>query len=319
LALDGWGYPHIAYYATTTGNLKYAHSDGAGWNIETVDWRADVGRYASLALDDSGYPHISYFDATLARLNHAQKNAAGWQIEIADSAGGEHCSLALDAQGCPHISYLFGWDVRYAHRSDLGEWSSESIGNTGMWPGPTSLALDEYDSPRIGYQWTPGAIWPCTRYAYKDSGWHTEVVTAFGSQICLALGPTGRPHLTWALCAWEPPPVLKYACADAFPIVLSSEVVDGELVLEWGEEPWASAYWVYGASNQAHFSPGFFPGYQNRLAVLAPIYTTWSSPSGIGDPNNNWTYMVLAVNAAEEELCRSNRVGEWDFLITWSD
>jgi hypothetical protein len=41
--------------------------------------------------------------------------------------------------------------------------------------------------------------------------------------------------------------------------------------------------------------------------------TTWSSPNGIGDPDNNWTYLVIAVDETEAELAHSNRVEEQDF------
>jgi hypothetical protein len=75
----------------------------------------------------------------------------------------------------------------------------------------------------------------------------------------------------------------------------------------------AASYWVYGADNQAYFEPGFSPGYLYRLATLSPIATSWSSANGVGDPDHNWTYLVLAVDAGEQELIRSNRVGEFDF------
>jgi hypothetical protein len=41
--------------------------------------------------------------------------------------------------------------------------------------------------------------------------------------------------------------------------------------------------------------------------------TTSSSPNGIGYPGSDWTYLVMAVDATEQELARSNRVGEDDF------
>ena len=55
------------------------------------------------------------------------------------------------------------------------------------------------------------------------------------------------------------------------------------------------------------------------MAVLSPLFQTWSSAIGIGDPNANWTYLVLAVDNAEQELRRSNRVGEQDFGTALSD
>jgi hypothetical protein len=40
---------------------------------------------------------------------------------------------------------------------------------------------------------------------------------------------------------------------------------------------------------------------------------TWSTPAGVGDPDSNWSNLVLPVDAAEQELCRSNRAGEHTF------
>ena len=74
LALDAAGIiPHISYFDTTNGTLKYAYgdaADAAGWNIATL-FAVDAGpilRYtegnSSIALDANGYPHISYYDGT---------------------------------------------------------------------------------------------------------------------------------------------------------------------------------------------------------------------------------------------------------------
>lgn len=99
----------------------------------------------------------------------------------------------------------------------------------------------------------------------------------------------------------------------SFAFRLAGEISGGDFLLEW--TPWlgVSQYWVYGSDNQPHFSPGFAPGYEHRVAVLPPAFTTWSSSNGVGDPDNNWTYLVIAVDATEQELCHSNRIGEHDF------
>jgi hypothetical protein len=96
-------------------------------------------------------------------------------------------------------------------------------------------------------------------------------------------------------------------------LTLSGHLAGSELVLDWTAWPGASLYWVCGASNHAYFLPGFAPGYQHRLAVVSPLVRTWSSGNGVGDPDSNWTYMILAVDAGEQELGRSNRFGEHDF------
>lgn len=65
IALDDCGNPHISYYDSTEGTLKYAHWTGSAWHIEAVDdvGQGGVGYIAwdtSIALDRLGYPHISY-------------------------------------------------------------------------------------------------------------------------------------------------------------------------------------------------------------------------------------------------------------------
>ena len=90
--------------------------------------------------------------------------------------------------------------------------------------------------------------------------------------------------------------------------------LDGEdAVLTWSSLTGISAYWVYGASNDVYFQPGFAPGYDNRLATLPSSTTSWSSSAGVGDPDNNMTYVIIAVSATELQLGQTNRVGEFDF------
>jgi hypothetical protein len=96
---------------------------------------------------------------------------------------------------------------------------------------------------------------------------------------------------------------------------LSADVVGGDLRLTWPAISGSSWYWLYGAPNEVHFEPGFTPPYEHRVAMFFPGVTTWSSSSGVGDPSSNWTYLVVAMDASQQELTRSNRVGEHDFSL----
>ncbi len=87
----------------------------------------------------------------------------------------------------------------------------------------------------------------------------------------------------------------------------------GGLSLQWTPCSGAYTHWVYGAANEAYFEPGFYPGYEYRRAVVAPGITTWWTPNGVGVPDSNWTYLVVAVGPNETEIARSNRFGERDF------
>jgi hypothetical protein len=95
---------------------------------------------------------------------------------------------------------------------------------------------------------------------------------------------------------------------------LSAELTEDDLELQWSMWSPASEYWVYGVGNEPWFEPDTSPPtYMNRVGVVPAGTTTWSSTNGIGDPTNNWTYLVIAVDETELELARSNRVGEHDF------
>jgi hypothetical protein len=78
--------------------------------------------------------------------------------------------------------------------------------------------------------------------------------------------------------------------------------------LQWTPLNGAAQYWLYHACNDAHFDPAFA-----SHAAYPPQVTTWSSPFHWGDPANNWTYLVLAVDASDQVIGMSNRVGEFDF------
>jgi len=96
-------------------------------------------------------------------------------------------------------------------------------------------------------------------------------------------------------------------------IALTGTVVSDTLKLSWVPTPGNVEYWVYGAEDLPYFSPGFSPGYEYRLAVLSGLSMSWDTIYGIGDDTANWTYMIIAVDAGETEVARSNRIGEFDF------
>jgi hypothetical protein len=96
-------------------------------------------------------------------------------------------------------------------------------------------------------------------------------------------------------------------------ILIPGGVAGGQLVLEWTPCAGAAEYWVYGAENETFFEPELTEPWTYRQAVIPPPTTAWATDSGVADPEHNWTYLVVAVNAYEQELLRSNRVGEFDY------
>jgi len=314
LVLDGSGWPRISYRdASPNYKLKYAYRDAAGWYVEIAD-AEEGGEYSSLGLNVFGRPRISYYHrGSDYDLRYAYRDASSWHTETVDSIGtvGMYTSLALDNLGRPRISYYDGTneDLKYAYR-DASGWHTETVDAAGRVGHDTSLALDGSGYPHISYyDFSHGDL----RYAYRDAaGWYTEAVDSIGyvgRMTSLALDASGRPRISY--CD-DTNGALKYAYAMS-PVFLTCSLYTRELMLHWTTVSDAESYWLYGANNQACFIPGFTSPYQYRLGVFPAGATTWSSAYGVGDPDTNRTYLVLAVDSAERVLGMSNRVGEHDF------
>ena len=115
IALDNLGNPHISYYDSTNGDLKYAFWEGTvfpaaggAWNISTLQSVGDVGRFTSLKIyQPDNSRHLCYYDYTNKDLMYARYSGGIWEFQTVDSLGdvGLYCSLDLNALGQPAISY----------------------------------------------------------------------------------------------------------------------------------------------------------------------------------------------------------------------
>ncbi len=157
LALDGRGYPHIAYYDSTNTNLKYAKWNGSDWDKETVDSEdtSSDGKYCSLALDGTGNPHISYSKETTIDVFNTKyakwTPQSGWVYDDVDTSNsGKNTSIAIDGNGTVHISYDdTGTEILHASSTSSG-WSVGTV-YFGAVSNVNSIALDGNGHPHILY------------------------------------------------------------------------------------------------------------------------------------------------------------------------
>ena len=215
LALDEAGHPHISYLdITTTYDVKYAYHDGSTWHTEIVDSIGSSRGDISLALDTASHPHISYRDGTTFDVKYAYHDGSTWQIKTVDYSNGYSTSLALDVADNPHITYqqsYWDYDLKYA-RHDGSTWHVETVDSADWIYGPTSLALDGFGHPHIGYlSYRYG--WPQDlKYARHDgSTWHIETVDRYGGDASLVLNTLNYPHISYYSYGYDE---LRYAYYD---------------------------------------------------------------------------------------------------------
>ena len=321
IELDDSGHPHISYCDVDGERLKYATKGESGWVLEIVD--EDDGLYTALSLDSDGYPHISYrVDSPYFELRYAVKDGTGWSTEVADgqNGGGYFSSIDVDPNNLPHISHFNQTTscVRYAHKSATG-WVTETIDSAPpeTWlMGFTAMAVDGGCDAHVAYY----RGWPRydLNYAHRTNDvWYTETVEAQGAvgyTPSIALDAQGLPHVSSINLNSRTIRYARMQGSGGF-MNLTWSVQDSQLQLSWSAVLHANSYWIYGASDQPHFEPGLSPGFQYRLDTVDQATTSWVSPYPTGDTLNNWTYIVLAVDAIGLEIMQSNRVGEFDVSL----
>jgi hypothetical protein len=178
LALDGSGYPHLAYTTLGAGKLDHVQWTGSSWVTTTVEASGVNGYALGLALDPQGHPHLGYFLGASRTLMHAFFDGAGWVKEPAvalDPAGPADArfSFALDPAGRPHFAYYdpASGELRYTRRLAAG-WQADSLGYVAdLSESPaadlTSLALATDGHIHLAYVHSQRGI----LYAEGRPGW----------------------------------------------------------------------------------------------------------------------------------------------------
>ena len=314
VALDSYLFLHVAYAGHSPGSpnrLFYAFRDETGWLIDQVDVDLSTGEYVTLRLDSENRPHICC-RAVGEDVNYLFREGEEWQSELVKEGSCDNISMVLSGDELPHVVYNIPDpepEMEYAYRTSTG-WHYETImDQTGYG---LSLMLDAVGGPIVSFGLGSGLC-----VAYRDTeGWHIVSVDEeaqnpwFNSmKTSITSDRFGDPHI-----AYNGRDMLNYATGRFPPYLqLDGNDTENELVLTWNPVYGADGYWIYGTHESAFFNPGISPGYEYRITILPVDITTWTSSNGVGNPENNWIYLVMAVDDSETEIARSNRVGEWDW------
>ncbi|MDP6188282.1 MAG: putative Ig domain-containing protein, partial [Candidatus Poseidoniaceae archaeon] len=157
IAIDSQDRLHVAYYAETEDELRYATkaSGSSTWANTTVDTSGDAGKFASIAVDSNDKPHIVYKEDVANYLKYAHKMGSSWVVSTLDSSykTGTGISLAIDSNDDLHIAYRSDGEVEYK-TNQTGSWVTTTLdaNATGTWSvNLLTLHLDQFDIPHVVY------------------------------------------------------------------------------------------------------------------------------------------------------------------------
>ncbi|MBQ70251.1 MAG: hypothetical protein CMA65_02015, partial [Euryarchaeota archaeon] len=157
IAIDSQDRLHVAYYAETEDELRYATkaSGSSTWANTTVDTSGDAGKFASIAVDSNDKPHIVYKEDVADYLKYAHKMGSSWVVSTLDSSykTGAGISLDIDSNDDLHIAYRSDGEVEYK-TNQSGSWVTTTLetNGTGTWSvNLLGLHLDRFDIPHVVY------------------------------------------------------------------------------------------------------------------------------------------------------------------------
>jgi len=156
----------VAYFDLTNTALKVATKVNGVWQIETVDFVGDVGRYTSMAQDGEN-TYIAYYDNFLGNLKFADRHVDGpWHVVTLASNGdvGRGTGLSIDPSGRPHVVYYRNdtEDLLYAGRYNHA-WAFDVVATGGNVGRFSDIGFSPDGYPYIAYyDLTKGTL----RFAY---------------------------------------------------------------------------------------------------------------------------------------------------------
>lgn len=135
IGVDSKGVPHIAYYDSSNGVLKFAEMIGTEWNVSVVDGLPTTGEYCSLAIGPDDRVRISYYDDKNYDLCLASEDVWITDVVHPGAGVGERSALALDKNGNVYIAYCdyINRDLWFATNAG-GSWATELVESAGMSP-----------------------------------------------------------------------------------------------------------------------------------------------------------------------------------------
>ncbi len=208
LFLDSQNRPHISYYDSFHGALKYAKWTGSAWEIKTVDSPTMVdeftlpeGESVTIVEDPAGRAIQREWWSALPEIG-TSLDAEFLTPTVGGSQGrGLYSAIAIGSDGNPHIAYYdsINADLKYAKYVGLsGSWQIQTVDSEGDRGQYVSMALDSSNYAHISYyDVTNGDL----RYArWTGTSWSRQTADSGGNvglYTSLVVNSSKKPFIAY--------------------------------------------------------------------------------------------------------------------------
>lgn len=305
--LDAYGDPHIAYYDSINGDLKYTHKVYGGWRVDAIDTTGDTGLYTSLAVqttDNKIFTHFSYYDASNTDLRYATWSEESTAVSYRNTVDGKnstnmglYTSIALTHESNPQpcISYYDASNdnLKFAEmvdRSAGDPWkrsTAASYEDSGIY---SSLVIDGNNNPRISYFNATTGYLMLAIYDYANSNkWETQEVDKSGSigrHTSMVLGADGLVRIGYYSSSNGE---LHYTQQTSSTVFSTPQVVDTDADL--------GAYnsLVFDSNGIPHIA--LFDDTHDDLYYMTWSNNGWSGPHLVDHEGDTGLYNDIAIDA----------------------
>gem|GEM_PF-6323262 len=194
------GEPSVAWWVwigISASGVRFAHSDGSGWEPQDVDSGAEGPGYTlSLAYDAEGRPAIAYESPDSAQLTLARLQAGEWNVQhVPGTFEASWSDLAFGPSSDARIVYQeYAGGLFFAEQVN-DSWNIDTIEPPTEYVSLCQDAVDSSLTSHVMYvkSLAPGPV-PTLMYAHKsDQEWDFETVVDDVLTFSFSLAPDEEP------------------------------------------------------------------------------------------------------------------------------
>ena len=150
ITITGSGFSDLAFTNITDDGVNHQ------WQVSTMDYSSEAGRYNSIVMDSSGYLHAVHINGGSYNIRYSIHDGTSWSSADINDCEGTYCwdvHMVIDDNDELHVAYTTDstWSetLVYMHYDGVN-WTDEVVSPNANF-GAIGIAVDSNNNPHISY------------------------------------------------------------------------------------------------------------------------------------------------------------------------